>query len=147
MYKPIKKHKIAPELKEQIINRIKNDGITVVQAAKDHGISEGTIYTWLSKRIEGQPTLAEIVRLKRENAQLLQLVGEITLKLSETQKKKWEKKEKHPKLSGPERAGCFQGNALLPTKKARTWLTIEMSDWGGIKKASVIRLAAYRFDT
>ena len=84
----MKKHKIAPELKEQIINRIKNDGITVVEAAKDHGVSEGTIYAWLAKRVEGQPTLAEIVRLKRENAQLLQLVGEITLKLSETQKKK-----------------------------------------------------------
>jgi len=88
MYKIMKKHKIAPELKEQIINRIKNDGITVVQAAKDHGVSECTIYAWLSRKVEGQPTLAEIVRLKRENAQLLQLVGEITLKLSETQKKK-----------------------------------------------------------
>lgn len=84
----MKRQKIAPELKEQIINRIKNDGITVVEAAKDHGISEGTIYTWLSKKVEGQPTLSEIVRLKRENAQLLQLVGEMTLKLSETQKKK-----------------------------------------------------------
>lgn len=84
----MKRQKIAPELKEQIINRIKNDGVTVVQAAKDHGISENTIYAWLSKKIEGQPTLAEVVRLKRENAQLLQLVGEMTLKLSETQKKK-----------------------------------------------------------
>lgn len=84
----MKRQKIAPELKEQIINRIKNDGITVVEAAKDHGISEGTIYTWLSRKVEGQPTLSEIVRLKRENAQLLQLVGEMTLKLSETQKKK-----------------------------------------------------------
>jgi transposase-like protein len=84
----MKRHKIAPELKEQIINRIKNDGITVVQAAKDHGVSEGTIYTWIAKKTEGQPNLSEIVRLKRENAQLLQLVGEITLKLSETQKKK-----------------------------------------------------------
>jgi len=84
----MKRQRIAPELKEQIINRIKNDGITVVEAAKDHGISEGTIYTWLSRKVDGQPTLAEIVRLKRENAQLLQLVGEITLKLSETQKKK-----------------------------------------------------------
>jgi transposase-like protein len=62
--------------------------LPVVQAAKDHGISEGTIYTWLSRKAEGQPTLSEIVRLKRENAQLLQLVGEMTLKLSETQKKK-----------------------------------------------------------
>jgi transposase-like protein len=84
----MKRQKIAPELKEQIINRIKNDGITVVEAAKDHGISEGTIYTWLSRKVDVQPTLAEIVRLKRENAQLLQLVGEMTLKLSETQKKK-----------------------------------------------------------
>jgi hypothetical protein len=40
--------------------------------------------------------------LKRENAQLLQLVGEITLKLSEAQKKKWGKRGKHLKLSGPE---------------------------------------------
>jgi transposase-like protein len=84
----MKRHKIAPELKDQIINRIKNDGISVVQAAKDHGVSEGTIYGWIAKKVEGQPTLAENLKLKRENAQLLQLVGEITLKLSETQKKK-----------------------------------------------------------
>ena len=82
------KHRIAPDLKEQIINRIKNDGVTVVQASKDHGISENTIYAWIAKKTEGQPTLSEIIKLKREKAELLQLVGEITLKLSETQKKK-----------------------------------------------------------
>ena len=32
--------------------------------------------------------LSEIIKLKKENAQLFQLLGEITLKLSETQKKK-----------------------------------------------------------
>lgn len=84
----MKKQKIAPELKEQIINRIKNDGVSVVQAAQDHGISEATIYAWISRKVEGQPTLSEVIRLKRENAQLMQLVGEITLKLSETQKKR-----------------------------------------------------------
>ena len=84
----MKKHRIAPEIKEQIINRIKNEGVTVVQAAKDHGVSEGTIYTWLTKKVEGMPTLAENIKLKRENAQLFALVGEITLKLSESQKKK-----------------------------------------------------------
>lgn len=83
----MKKHHVAPEIKEQIINRIKNDGITVVQAAKDHGVSEGTIYTWIAKKVEGQPTLSENIKLKKENRQLLELVGEITLKLSETQKK------------------------------------------------------------
>jgi transposase-like protein len=83
-----KKYRIALEVKEQIINRIKNEGVTVVQAAKDHGVSENTIYGWIAKKTDGQPTLSEIIKLKRENAQLLQLVGEITLKLSETQKKK-----------------------------------------------------------
>lgn len=82
------KHRIAPDVKEQIINRIKNDGVTVLQAAQEHGISENTIYGWIAKKTEGQPTLSEIIKLKRENSQLLQLVGEITLKLSETQKKR-----------------------------------------------------------
>jgi transposase-like protein len=82
------KKRIAPEIKEQIINRIKNDGVTVAQAAKDHGISEVSIYSWISKKVQGQPTLSEVIKLKRENAQLMQLLGEITLKLSETQKKK-----------------------------------------------------------
>ena len=84
----MKKHRIAKDVKEQIINRIKNEGVSVVDAAKDHGISENTIYGWIAKKAEGQPTLSEIIKLKRENTQLLQLVGEMTLKLSEAQKKK-----------------------------------------------------------
>lgn len=84
----MKKHRIAPEVKEQIINRIKNDGVSVVQAAHEHGVSENTIYAWIAKKTEGQPTLGELIKLRREKAELLQLVGEITLKLSETQKKK-----------------------------------------------------------
>lgn len=84
----MKKHRIAPEVKEQIINRIKNDGVSVADAAKDHGISDQTIYGWIAKKVEGQPTLSELIRLKKENTQLLQLVGEMTLKLSETQKKR-----------------------------------------------------------
>ena len=79
---------ISKEVKEQIINRIKNDGVSVVQAAKDHGIAEGTIYTWIAKKVEGQPTLSENIKLKREVDQLYKLVSEITLKLSETQKKR-----------------------------------------------------------
>ena len=84
----MKYNKIAPDMKEQIINRIKNDGITVVQAAKDHGIPESTISTWIARKVEGQPSLGEIIKLKKENDQLKQLIGDITLKLSETQKKK-----------------------------------------------------------
>jgi transposase-like protein len=84
----MKKHRTAPDVKEQIINRIKNNGVSVVQAATDHGISENTIYGWIAKKTDGQPTVSEIIKLKRENTQLLQLVGEMTLKLSDAQKKK-----------------------------------------------------------
>ncbi len=84
----MKKHRIAPDVKEQIINRIKNEGVTVVQAAKEHGVSEGTIYSWLARKVQGQPTLAENIKLKKENTQLFQLIGELTVKLSETQKKR-----------------------------------------------------------
>jgi transposase-like protein len=84
----MKRHKIAPELKEQIINRIKNEGVSVTQAAKDHGVSDVTIYSWIAKKVDGQPTLSENIKLKRENEQLFKLVGEMTLKLSESQKKK-----------------------------------------------------------
>lgn len=83
----MKKHRVAREVKEQILNRIKNEGVSVVQAATDHGISEKTIYTWLQKKVEGQPTISDVLKLKRENLALKELVGEITLKLSETQKK------------------------------------------------------------
>ena len=84
----MKTHKIALEVKEQIIHRIKDEGVTVAQAAKDHWVSEVTIYSWIAKKVDGQPTLAENIKLKRENVQLYKLVGELTLKLSESQKKK-----------------------------------------------------------
>ncbi len=83
----MKKHHVAHELKAQIINRIKNDGVTVAQAAKDHGIPENTIYGWIATKIEGQYSVSEVIRLKKENRELLMLVGEMTLKLSEAQKK------------------------------------------------------------
>lgn len=83
----MKKHRTAPDVKEQIINRIRHEGVSVLDAAKEHGVSENTIYGWIAKKADGQPSLSEIIRLKKENRQLLELVGEITLKLSETQKK------------------------------------------------------------
>jgi transposase-like protein len=84
----MKKQRISPDLKEQILNRIKNDGLTVGQVAREHGIPDSTIHTWIARKVDGIPTLGEIIKLKKENDQLKLLLGEITLKLSETQKKK-----------------------------------------------------------
>ena len=84
-----KRYKIAPEVKTDIIRRIKEEGVTVVQAAKDHGIHESTIYTWLGKGAKGSPSWSEFSRLKRERDELLKLVGELTVKNSTAQKKNW----------------------------------------------------------
>ena len=81
-----KHHRIAADVKADILRRVKEEGISVAQAAKDHGISEGTIYGWMVKGATGAPSWAEFSRLQKQNKELLELVGEITLKLSMTQK-------------------------------------------------------------
>jgi transposase len=83
-----KKYKIAPEVRQEFLNRIKNDGLSVAQAAKDAGVSETTVYGWLGKGAQSVPSILKLAKLKRENKELLELVGELTLKLSTTQKKK-----------------------------------------------------------
>jgi transposase-like protein len=82
-----KGYKISKEVKEQILNRIKNDGISVTEAAKDHGLSYRTIYGWLSRGAVGQPTWNELNKLKKERNELLRIVGELTINLSNAQKK------------------------------------------------------------
>ena len=82
-----KQYKIAKEVKEQILERIKNQGVSVSQAAQEHGISTNTIYGWISKRTESGPGIFEIAKLKKENKELRELVGELTLQISKSQKK------------------------------------------------------------
>ena len=81
-----KHHRIAADVKADILRRVKEEGIPVAQAAKEHGISEGTIYGWMVKGATGAPSWAEFSRLQKQNRELLELVGEITLKLSMAQK-------------------------------------------------------------
>lgn len=78
---------VAKELKEQILKRIKEEGVSVSQVSSDHGVSEATIYKWLTKGVSNNPSWTEFSRLKKENKGLLELVGSLTVKLSQTQKK------------------------------------------------------------
>lgn len=82
-----KQYKIAKEIKDQILERIKNQGVNVSQAAAEHGISTNTIYGWISKKTEGGPGALEVAKLKKENKELRELVGELTFQLSKSQKK------------------------------------------------------------
>jgi len=84
---PKKTYRIASEVRADILRRIKEEAVPVSQAARDHGVSEAAIYRWLGRGVEGTPTLGELVRLKRENQALCELVGALTLKLSAAQKR------------------------------------------------------------
>lgn len=81
-----KGYKISQEVKDQILKRVKEDGVPVSQAAQEHGVHEATVYNWIGKGAETGST-AELLRLRRDKKSLLELVGEMTLKLSESQKK------------------------------------------------------------
>lgn len=82
-----KRHRIAPEVKEQILRRIKEEGVPIKQVASEHGVSDQTVYDWLAKGAEGAPTIGEFVKLKRENQELLRLIGALTLRLSAQEKR------------------------------------------------------------
>lgn len=84
-----KQHKIAPDVKADILRRIKEEGVSVAQAAKDHGIHETTIYNWLGSGIKNVPSWSDYARLKKERDELLRIVGELTIRLSASQKKSW----------------------------------------------------------
>jgi transposase-like protein len=77
-----KRHRISKEIKEQIINRIKHDGISVAQAAEDHGISTKSIYVWLGNQARGSVSLLAHNKLKKENSQLKEIIGELTIRMS-----------------------------------------------------------------
>jgi transposase-like protein len=80
-------HVISKEIREQVLHRIKNEGVSVAQAAKDAGISDGTIYSWLSKTAQGQQNNTEVLRLKRELQGAYELLGKLTTELSVFKKK------------------------------------------------------------
>jgi transposase-like protein len=82
-----KKYRISKEVKDQVLKRIKDEEVSVSKAAEEHGISTHTIYRWLTAGASANPSWSEVAKLKKENKGLLELVGEITMKLSHAQKK------------------------------------------------------------
>jgi transposase len=82
-----KKFKVSREIKTETIDRIKNDGISVAQAAQDVGVSTVTIYSWLGNKAKGSVSLLVHNKLKKENEELKRLIGELTIRMSMGAKK------------------------------------------------------------
>lgn len=78
--------RIASEIREQVLHRVQHDGISVVQASKEHGISHHTIYYWLSKKAEQGPNILQINKLKRENEELQKLLGRAMMEIERSKK-------------------------------------------------------------
>lgn len=76
-----------PHKKEAILRRIKEEGVTANRAANEAGISPKTVYGWLSRETtKSGISWHEYNRLKRENDQLKQIIGNLTLDISRTKK-------------------------------------------------------------
>ncbi|MCG2698527.1 transposase [Candidatus Parcubacteria bacterium] len=70
--------RISQEIRDKIVEKIKNDGLSVCQAAKEFGVSTNAIYGWLGKGKIGTDTL-ELGKLRRENQQLKLIIAEVML--------------------------------------------------------------------
>jgi len=77
---------IPKEVKEEVIIKVKN-GISVAQLAKDYGISDRTIYAWLKKKAINNISVLEYNRLKKENRELKEIIGILTLEVEKLKKK------------------------------------------------------------
>ena len=71
------RRKYSPQFKDQALERAEKEGVP--QVAKDLGIAESMLYSWRSKKqlfgssLENQKCQqADMARLKRENARLLE---------------------------------------------------------------------------
>lgn len=77
---------IPKELKEQILSRVKNDGVSVSQASKDHGVSVKTIYTWLNHNLDKALSYSDFAHLRKQNQDMLILIGQLTLEIKKLKK-------------------------------------------------------------
>ena len=77
---------IRPEVRQQILEPVKQGDKPIGEIAQEHGISPNVIYGWLSRKAAAPPSTLELAKLKRENQALLELIGKLTLELSTAKK-------------------------------------------------------------
>lgn len=71
--------RIDPNIKDRIIDKIKNNGMSVREAANEFNISVKAIYNWIGAKGRTEPGLLELSKLKRENECLKQIIGQLLL--------------------------------------------------------------------
>lgn len=80
------KPKVAPEVKAEVLSKIKA-GEPVASLAQSYGLSVKTIYGWLRWNTVKGASWLDVARLKKENQQLKEIIGVLTLELQKVKKK------------------------------------------------------------
>lgn len=71
---------LTPELRAKILSSIKDDGMSIADAAKTHDFTEDTIRKWLRSSADNAHTApGELQRLRRENQVLKEIIGTLIL--------------------------------------------------------------------
>lgn len=78
---------IAAEVKSEILDKVKSGG-SVSKIASEYGISNRTIYGWLSRKAFSSVSVVEYNRIRKENDQLKQIIGILTFEVEKLKKKK-----------------------------------------------------------
>ena len=77
--------RVPAETKREVLEKVKS-GLSVLEAAKQYGISAKTIYTWLQNETKPAVSILEYNRLKKENEELKRIIGVVTLELERGKK-------------------------------------------------------------
>ena len=78
--------RISSEIKTEVLTRAKA-GTSVAELSKQYAISTKTIYHWLSAQVNGGVSQLQFTRLKRQNEELLKMIGLLTLETNQLKKK------------------------------------------------------------
>jgi transposase len=71
---------VSPEQRAKILSAVKDEGMSIVDAAKTFLVTEDTIRKWMRKQTRnGHTSSTEVQRLKQENQDLKAIIGEMVL--------------------------------------------------------------------
>jgi transposase-like protein len=81
-------NKVSKDLRNQILERVRASGKSIAEISHEHGIGKTTIYEWL-RESTGEAPARDIIKLEKENKELKQIIGELTVQMGRQQKKGW----------------------------------------------------------
>ena len=82
-------NKVSKDKRDQILERVKTSGKSIAEISEEHGIGKTTIYEWL-RASTGETPSRDLIKLEKENKELKQIIGELTVQMGRSQRKGWQ---------------------------------------------------------